>query len=943
MAKHNRNRGQGRLGTALANGFVAKSASGMQLTLARRFPRRYCGATVVGALALWLVCGSLAKAQRMDSFEGGEPRWLLVESDCQAQLTDHQISLLMPHGGRTCEMFEIACKHGQLALVAYPIEPCAVIDEFQPQLWTRCSSGRIQLGVRVIFPFARHPVTGGRLNTILWGDLYTDTGQWQMLQVSEIERRLREEIVALRQRFGSDLQLDGEYIDCLVVNAYTGPGRYRVQLDDLDLRGMIPMAATGNPPPSNWREKWRWRYEMPVPEERAWSAPNRPPVWLHYQGESLPWVESLGFSGLVLDQLPSEKQLQRIQDAELSVICPPPPYSLVVDQAVLPVIKGWLVGSALDARQADVARRQAARVDTLPSGLRRPLVGEALGHFWLFGRIADEVIVPSPDPVAAGGFGDKLSWLSQNLTTVRRRGQGWVSINVGPNPAITEQLRAAERVMMEQSATPRDIPANPLGLRHEVTSAVVAGAKGFLFRTFKPLNIQEAGERVQIAALRWINNDLTLWGPWIVGGQSMRPPTLSRPDYVAAAWSASQSQLIIAQTSADTSHYCQPSTAGSPLALELVQAAGADQVVRLTAGRVERMEVERTAAGILWQVERPAPIETFVIPSNPKVMDFVRRRLRESAIQNAADQLEIVSYNTGHAARLVAARFSEGNGRGSEAETEQLRQLARIQRELEQGWLALRASEGTRASALAYAASDRVQAILSEAQQVATSNLATPQSSPFVVIPAGLSFHWQLAEACQRSQWRDLNLPGGQLVDLQDMLQAGWSQQRRLEERVDLRVELVGPREGHGPGLRLAAYRKPSEELPGGYEGASLRVRSAAANVRACQLVRISATARVLRASEDPASGLLVYDNQAGPSLGQLVTGAVGQSVAVELYRFVVNEGELRVLAECRGECDIILESLRVSVIEPATNRRSYVTTPVTPVPADRVIISDEP
>ena len=136
-----------------------------------------------------------------------------------------------------------------MALLAYPIEPCRILDEFHPSVWIRSSSVRIQLGVRVMFPQAQHPVTEGRLSTIIWGDVYSETGQWQMLEVSGLQNKLADEIIGLRQRFGSQLNLENPYIDSLVLNGYTGPGRCRLQLDDLNLRGLVSLAATGQPPP----------------------------------------------------------------------------------------------------------------------------------------------------------------------------------------------------------------------------------------------------------------------------------------------------------------------------------------------------------------------------------------------------------------------------------------------------------------------------------------------------------------------------------------------------------------------------------------------------------------------------------------------------------------------------------------------------------------------
>lgn len=872
-------------------------------------------------------------AQGGDSFEGGEPRLQLVESDCGAQLTDHTISLLTPHGGQTCEMFEVACSHGTLVLLAYPIEPCAVLDEFQPRLWTRCSSGRIQLGTRVVFPFATHPVTGGRLTTILWGELYSETGRWQMLEASQLQELLNREMIAIRQEFGSDMQLDGAYIDSIVVNAYTGPGRYRVQVDDLDLRGMIPLASIGIPLPANWRENWRWRHEVPSAEQRYWASPNRAPTWLQHRGEPLAWVKSLGFSGVVTSKLPSVKQLTEIKDAGLAAISPPPTYAVEFPEELLPTFRGWMLGAALDGRQAAIANEQAQTVAKLPVPLRRPIVAEALEDFFAYSRVVDELIVPSPLPTAAGSLREHEQWLSATLQTATQRGDGWVSINLGTPPSLAQQIDTAT-----QSLSPNysGKVADGLGLRRQATTAVMSGARGFLLRTFDTLEMQSPEDNATLAALRWLHNDLKVWGPWLVSGQRVRAPTISSSDWDGVAWGISESYLIIAQNMPPGSEHCLPPTHDEAARFGFAAASAGQQVFRLTHGTLDRMDSEMSPAGAEWVVENPEPIEHFVVTSNPLVMSFLRRQLENSAVENAADQLEIAAYNLGLAARVVEARFG-GEGPTDATSNSQFRQIAQAQRQLDQGHQALRSRQPSAATKLMYQASDQVQAILFDAYLAANSNLSAPQSSPFVVTPAALHLHWRLADACSRSEWRDLNLPGSEFSDLGKLLGSGWSQQRRLEEKVDLRVELVPNSTRRPSGLRLAAYAHSSapEPIAGGYAGASLRVRSAAIPVKAGQLIRIAANANIIQASGQPSSGLLVYDNQAGPSLGQLVRGAPGDVVNVELYRMITEDGEFRLLAECRGECDIVLDSIRASVIVPATNRRGYFTGPRNEFTAD--------
>ena len=886
------------------------------------------------ALVMMLgIASARCLAQGGDTFEGGEPRWELVESDCGAQLTDHTISLLTPHGGQTCEMFEVACSQGTLVLLAYPIEACAVLDEFQPRLWTRCSSGRIQLGTRVVFPFATHPVTGGRLTTILWGDLYSETGRWQMLEVPQLQELLNRETIAIRQEFGSDMKLDGAYIDSLVVNAYTGPGRYRVQVDDLELRGMIPLASIGVPLPANWRENWRWRHEVPSAEQRYWASPNRAPTWLQHRGEPLAWVKSLGFSGVVTSKLPSIKQLTEIKDAGLVAISPPPPYAVEFPEELLPTFRGWMLGAALDGRQAAIANEQAQTVAKLPVQLKRPIVAEALEDFFAYSRMVDELIVPTPLPTAAGSLREHEQWLSETMRTATQRGDGWVSVNLGITPNLAQQIDTAT-----QSLSPSNSGkvADPLGLRRQVATSVMSGARGFLLRTFDTLEMQSPEDNATLSALRWLHNDLKVWGPWLVSGQRVRSPAVGSKDWTSVAWGISESYLLIAQNMQLGSEHCLPSTHDAPLQFGFAAASAGQQVFRLTHGTMERMDSEMSPAGAEWTVEKPEPIEYFVVTSNPLVMSFVRSQLENSAIENAADQLEIVAYNLSLAARVVEARFG-GQGPAAANSNSQFRQLALAQRQLDQGHQALRSRQPSAATKLMYQASDQVQAILFDAYLAANSNLSAPQSSPFVVTPAALHLHWRLADACSRSEWRDLSLPGSEFSDLGALLGSGWSQQRRLEEKVDLRVELVPTSTQRSSGLRLAAYARPSESEPiaGGYAGASLRVRSAAIPVTAGQLIRIAANANVIQASGQPSSGLLVYDNQVGPSLGQLVRGNPGDQINVELYRLITEDGEFRLLAECRGECDIVLDSIRASVIVPATNRRGYFTGPRNDFPVD--------
>ncbi|HBE70022.1 MAG TPA: hypothetical protein DDW52_17895, partial [Planctomycetaceae bacterium] len=817
-----------------------------------RSPSLGCLAVVLFAFGASQFAADFASAQHLDTFEGGQPRWLLVESDCAAQVTGQEIGLTMPHSGRTSEIIELACARGTRAIVAYPIEPSLVLNEFRPRLWVRCHSGKMTFGVRVVFPQARHPVTGGRLTTILWGDSYTTPGHWQELRVTELERRLSAEVMRLRKLHSPQLQLDDAHIDTIVLNAYTGPGRYKIQVDDLDLRGLIALSAAGIPTPLNWRRRWKWREEMPSPEQAYWATVNRAPIWLEHRGESFPWIASLGYTGVVMNQLPASQQLADLNHSRLDVICPPPAQAMEFVESDLVAIKGWLVGAAMDGRQIDYARSQARQASQLPAKLARPLVGEALERHWQFARITDELMVAQPNAASAGGWQDRQTWLREKLSVVRPATQGWVSVNVDAGPALIGQAVAVRKALdMDESV---NLTTWPMGARHNVISAIVAGARGIMMRSSEPLTATRGQQQAQIAAIRWTNNDLKLWGPWLAQGQALAPPQLNRSDYQAACLSVRDSRLIIAAVSVPESQHVLPATTGQPLQFSIPNAASVQQVFRLTDGKLQPVDADTSGNAITWTIERPRSTESFVVTNSPPVLAYVAKQCEQTVLSNAVDQVDIASESLERATRLIESRYAKAPDERTKmgAARHHLLALAQAQQRINTAQRDLQRNAPSAAINNSADALDLIHGVFFDSYQVARANLAAAQSSPFVLTPSSLHLHWDLAIACERSQWRDVELPGADFADLDRMLAAGWSQQRRQTDQATLAVELVPGSTTQHPrstnGLRLAAYRQPgSDPISGGYEGALTRVRSAGIELPAGHLVRVVGTAAILK------------------------------------------------------------------------------------------------
>ena len=171
------------------------------------------------------------------------------------------------------------------------------------------------------------------------------------------------------------------------------------------------------------------------------------------------------------------------------------------------------------------------------------------------------------------------------------------------------------------------------------------------------------------------------------------------------------------------------------------------------------------------------------------------------------------------------------------------------------------------------------------------------------------------------------------MENLEVMLTAGWKQDRRLEDQVDVLTEVVSlAPEGPGNALRIVARGK-EREISGGYAGSSLRIRSGALNVTAGQVIRIEGRVKVQAGCSKPQSGLLVYESMEGPALGQLLKAPQNVWLPLRIYRVVERSGPLEIMLEMRGEGDVLIDDLTVAAANFAPLDPSGIPTAVQTVP----------
>ncbi|MCR5162815.1 MAG: hypothetical protein K6C40_02240 [Thermoguttaceae bacterium] len=200
-----------------------------------------------GVCVLGMVSGVLAQNQAfesaerhwVDDFETQLPKWIDVGGDCAHRLTLRLREEGDAMSGRGFEHLRVQTEtEGSAVYLAYPLSPAEVRQNLLVQLAVRANRSGIQLLTRVVFPMVRDPKTGGAVTFYVSGGTYSSVNRWQKLRIDDILRQVQQEIM----RHPELSNARNAYIDRVVLNVYTGPGELDLEVDSLEISGVIPVS-----------------------------------------------------------------------------------------------------------------------------------------------------------------------------------------------------------------------------------------------------------------------------------------------------------------------------------------------------------------------------------------------------------------------------------------------------------------------------------------------------------------------------------------------------------------------------------------------------------------------------------------------------------------------------------------------------------------------------
>jgi hypothetical protein len=193
----------------------------------------------------------------------------------------------------------------------------------------------------------------------------------------------------------------------------------------------------------------------------------------------------------------------------------------------------------------------------------------------------------------------------------------------------------------------------------------------------------------------------------------------------------------------------------------------------------------------------------------------------------------------------------------------------------------------------------------------------SPVASPCIVQFTTLPLHWQVADRIRKGHWSANVQAAGDMESLDQMLKAGWRQQRQTPPGTgcDVSLSLADPHTGRSA-LRMQAWPADPKQAPQTLDRPLVWITSSPVPVRQGQLVQIHGWVNVPKQLAATSEGLLVFDSITGPELGDRIHLTQGWH-EFTLYRAVPQSGELSVTFALTGLGEASIDDLSVSLLEP--------------------------
>lgn len=876
---------------------------------------------VAALVVLLLVWSRGALAQYRDSFEGPEPSWLLGGADCGVKVLGKVRDYRNAHAGQASEYHRLAVGNGTHVYLVLPIGKVPVIEEFRPSLYLKADRASLQFLARVVFPRSIDRGSGQPVTALLRGDMYTDVGEWQELALRDAAKLVRLEAIAQRTTQGREFDEREAYIDLLVVNTYSSPGNVDVWIDDLEIQGYVNLDSGAARLPSSAPTDVPQAAAGPVAELQGslLMVRGRPfaPRIVQHQGEPLEWLKQLGFNAVKLNASPSAEELKEAQRLGLWLIAPPPYGNEEVARDAFSPVLAWSLGSRLTELDLAGTKELVSEIRRFEPDQQRPLVAGVDAGLAEMSRIAPLITLERNPLGTSQELALSRRWLMTRPRLARPGTPFWATIPSQRPEKLTEQL-----VLLSQGQEIDD-DIDHQQLRLATYSALAAGARGLVFPSRTPLSAQNGMDAMRADTLKLLNLELRLLEPWIATGSFAEELAAGDGSVQVSVLATDRSRLLLITQHAPAQQFVLGPPPRSSLQITIPGVSISDRAHRVSLAGVKPLKLTHTSGGAHLTLDDAGLATAVVITQDPLALHHLGRTLADVKAEAARLRQELLTWRLSRVSQidgeLIATHrtlYASSDGQQPRADTPAIL-LRTAQEHLEQA-KKLSASGDFENHQVAL---DRCEIALAKvrrgAWETTASSFPSPAASPCLAQYTSLPLHWQVAQRMQQGRFGPNSQAAGDMESLEQMLSAGWKQERRPPAGVkcDVSLSLADPHAGRS-NLRMQAWAADKQLASQVIEQPVVWITSSPVPVRQGQIVRIHAWVDVPRPLAGSDDGLVVFDSAGGWDLGDRIRQTRGWR-ELTLYRAVPQNGDLTVTFALSGLGDARVDDLAVSVLDP--------------------------
>jgi hypothetical protein len=858
-----------------------------------------------------------AAAQFRESFESTLPSWRLREADCGVRQLAQQRTFQQSRSGNGSEYLRLTVlNQGTFIRVAHPIGRAAVIAELAPSVWVKSDKPNVQMMLRAVFPKTIDDATGEPLADFILGDSYTDVGRWQELKVTDVPGKLDKALWARRRQLAAEkkkVDESGAYVDMVVLNAYSSPGNIDLWLDDLEIQGYVSLDdAAGNRAtataqrPGNETSDPRGGAALQGSLLMVGGRPMMPRV-IEHNGEPLEWLHSLGFNTVRLRAEPTPKELKEARRLGLWLVAPPPVVSEETPiGAAYDRVLAWSLGTNLAARELPATQELAAEIRRHDSRRDRPLVCQPATDLFDYSRISNLLILDQPTLATSFELSAYRPWLLGRPKLARPGTPLWSTIPTHLPEGLREQLL----LMTEGQPLRETLPWQQLRLT--AYSALASGSRGLVFHSSVPLSTDSLAGSQRVDALKLLNFELLLLEPWAAAGTLVEDIPAPDAHTQVSMLQTERSKLLVVTRHVPAQQYVAAPADTRPISLVIPGVPISDRAYQVTLAGPRLLHTSHGSGGIRIQLDEPGLASAIVITQDPLVLHHLDRVLGEGKLEIGRLRYEVAAREMTQAADVDRELSAAGHPLAAAPAW-----LREAQTHLDQARRGLETMDQRTLHAAANLCEQTLAKVRRGHWEQTAAAFPSPAASPCVAQFGLLPLHWEFAKRLRRNAWGPNSLAAGEMESLNQLLNSGWKQHRGMSESLqgDVSLALQSPHGGRSA-LRLSAWAVNPKEVPVALERPPLWITSAPIPVRQGQLARIHGWAHVpkrLGASQD---GLLLFDNFAGPRLGERIQISQGWR-EFTLYRAIPKNGELTLTISLTGLGEASLDDLSISLINP--------------------------